>query len=207
MASVSPSAERNRYHHGELRQALVGAALELIAEEDVAALSLREVARRVGVTYAAPYHHFADKQALVAAVAAEGFRTLGLEMEAAQQGVEDAFDRLSAQGRVYIRFAVSHPALYRLMFQRENADPECYPELHEAADACFQNLLDSVRLALGPDADEQRVVGAAIPAWAAVHGLASLWNDGPLRHKLPEADTEFLAHAVTRTLEEGLRQA
>jgi len=204
---VSPTADRNRYHHGELRQALVTAALGLIDEEDVGALSLREVARRVGVTYAAPYHHFADKQALIAAVAAEGFRTLRTAMDRAQEGVLDAFERLAAQGRAYVQFAVAHPALYRLMFQREITDPECYPELHEAADACFQKLLESVRQALGPDADERRVVAAAIPAWAAVHGLASLWNDGPLRHKLPEADAEFLAHAVTQALNGGLRQA
>lgn len=203
---MSAGAERGRYHHGELRQALVAAALQLIDEEDESALSLREVARRVGVTYAAPYHHFADKQALVAAVAAQGFRTLGADMDAAQAGIDDAFERLAAQGRAYVQFAVARPALYRLMFQREITDPDCYPELHQAADACFQGLLGSVRLALGADADERRVVAAAVPAWAAVHGLASLWNDGPLRHKLPEVDAEFLAHAVTRALTSGLRQ-
>jgi AcrR family transcriptional regulator len=203
---MSASPDRHRYHHGELRQALVAAALQLVDEEDEAALSLREVARRVGVTYAAPYHHFADKQALVAAVAAEGFQTLRTDMSRAEEGIEDPFERLAAQGRAYVEFAVRHPALYRMMFQREITDPDCYPELHEAADACFQALLESVRRALGPGADEQRVIGAAIPAWAAVHGLASLWNDGPLRHKLPEVDAGFLAHAVTSALNRGLRQ-
>lgn len=201
------AGERNRYHHGELREALVAAALRLVDEGDEGALSLREVARRVGVTYAAPYHHFADKQALVAAVAAEGFRTLGADMSRAEEGIADPFERLAAQGRAYIGFAIRRPALYRLMFQREQTDPEAYPELHAAADACFEALLGSVRRALGPDADEQRVIGVAIPAWAAVHGLASLWNEGPLRHKLPELDPDFLAHAVTATLNQGLRRA
>lgn len=204
---MTAGAERNRYHHGELRQALVAAARQLIDEGEEGALSLREVARRVGVTYAAPYHHFADKQALIAAVAAEGFQTLRADMSAAEEGTPDPFERLAAQGRAYVQFAVRHPALYRTMFQREITDPECYPELHEAADACFQALLESVRRALGPKADDQRVIGAAVPAWAAVHGLASLWNDGPLRHKLPEIDAEFLAHAVTTALNVGLRQA
>src|SRR5258708_6887496 len=106
---------KKSYHHGDLRRALLDAALALLEKSGVEALTLREGARRVGVTAGAPYHHFADKEAIVASVAEEGFVELGEAMAAARDAADPA-SRLGAMGRSYVRFAVAHPAHFRVMF-------------------------------------------------------------------------------------------
>src|SRR5262245_23788463 len=105
-----------KYHHGDLRRALLDAALEILAEGGAAGLTLREVARRAGVTHAAPYRHFEDKAALLAAVAEEGFRAVYAEMLARSERVKDPVERLYQIGAAYVLFAVTHPAHFRVMF-------------------------------------------------------------------------------------------
>src|SRR4051794_27635084 len=121
------------YHHGDLQRALVDAAVALLAEGGAAAVTLREVARRAGVTHAAPYRHFADKAALLAAVAEEGFRALhDAVARAGAEAPDDPLARLAASGQAYLRFAMSHPAHYRVMFGPDVAARE-HPELEGAA--------------------------------------------------------------------------
>src|SRR3954468_16224943 len=115
---------RRSYHHGDLRRTLLDASLALVEEQGIGALSLREVARKAGVTHNAPYHHFPDKGTLLAAISEEGFALLAREMTAARAGArDDPRSRLEACGQSYVRFALKSPAHFRVMFRPELADP------------------------------------------------------------------------------------
>lgn len=170
---MSTSA-KTRYHHGDLRAALLKAAEDLLAEGGVPAVGLREVARRVGVSATAPYRHFADKEALLAAVAAEGFRALGQAMGAAAAG---AGAPRNALGAAYVRFALAQPARFRLMFGQGVAAIARHPDLAAAARMTHGFLTRSAATPL-----------AAVHDWAMVHGLANLLIDG----MLGEVDAETL---------------
>ena len=186
---MSTSVERG-YHHGELRTALVGAALELLAEAGADALSLRAVARRAGVSAMAPYRHYADKEALLAAVAAHGFGGLREVLAAADR--EPA--ALVAQAVAYVRYALQHAALFRLMFGARRLDVS--PELTVARDAAYAVLADRVAAETPVQRDrEARVLGC----WSLVHGLALLFLDGRIGEK-----TETPAGEVTRRVAEAM---
>jgi len=167
------------YHHGNLRQALIDAALELIEEQGVSALTLREVARRVGVTHAAPQRHFADRAALVAAVAEQGFRGLGAHVAAVRASARTPAQRLRAIGVAYVEYALAHPAHLRVMFSPEVADKSRHPELAAAAQAVHAGLVDQIA-----DAQRHGSIAPGDPdelsfaAWSMVHGCAVLLIDG-----------------------------
>jgi AcrR family transcriptional regulator len=122
------------YHHGDLRDALVRAARTILEKQGLAALSLRGVARVVGVSPAAPYHHFPDKQALLEAVAAQGFDALTAAMEKRMAKKTDPTGRLDASGVGYVTFALENPALFRLMFGNGEQQPSAHARLREARD-------------------------------------------------------------------------
>jgi AcrR family transcriptional regulator len=186
-----PSAARKpagRYHHGELRRALLDAAAEVVDRDGAGALSLRELARRLGVSHAAPAHHFADRTALLLELARDGFERFGAALGEAARREQDPLVRLQAVGRAYVRFAMEHPGRFRVMFGREAAEVGAAPAgaLPEGG-ASWQVLVDSVAGALSavrPEALE-RAEGIAFACWAAVHGAAMLWLDGPLRCTRP----------------------
>jgi AcrR family transcriptional regulator len=173
-----------RWHHGDLRRALVETALALLEERGVDALTVRELARRLGVSHAAPGHHFPDKLALLAAVAAEGYRRFGASLEAAAQGATAPGERLGRIGMAYVRFALDHPATFRIMFGREMADCADMPEELRAASAAAYAVLERTvaEVAGGPSPLH------ALAAWSLVHGAALLYLDGPVRHRLPGPD-------------------
>ena len=167
------------YHHGNLREALVAAGLAALEARPHEELRVRELARTVGVSANAAYRHFADRDALLAAIAAEGFRRFGA---AAQEGVgRDAgpLDAMRAEGRTYVEFARENPALFRLMFgamSRTTTD-----ELAAAAEATFDVLRAGVAAMLGiEDLDDRRVMVGAVYAWSVVHGRSHLVLDGQL---------------------------
>jgi AcrR family transcriptional regulator len=152
------------YHHGDLRDALIRAARRILEKDGLADLSLRQVARAVGVSPAAPYHHFADKQALLDAVATQGFAALRSEMLTRMAKETDPVARLDASGVGYVVFAVENPALFRLMFGGE--------ELSANGKKAYGVLQAAV-------ADTSRPEGIANPLvclrlWALVHGIAKL---------------------------------
>lgn len=206
MSKRSPIKEKS-YHHGDLRQSLLRAALELLEQDDVSVLTLREVARRAGVSHTAPYRHFADKQALLMAVAEEGFNALRGEMETRMLRHNDPLKRLHESGVAYMLFAVSHPAHYRIMFGRPFAANEISAGLQQAGEAAFAVLLDTVRL--GHEAKLLRAgdpLDHAIAAWSAVHGLAMLQINGRLPGcGVNSQNFEALASKVTQILQVGLK--
>jgi AcrR family transcriptional regulator len=184
-----------RYHHGNLRRAVIDGALEEIEAKGPAAISMRAIARRAGVSHAAPAHHFGDKAGLLSAIAAEGYRGLNEATEAAL-GDRDFL----AVGRAYVRFAVEHRAHFEVMFR-----PELYrrddPEVTAARDAGADVLFRGVRGVLGPDATDDEVIGGVTAAWSFAHGLATLWLDGNLTAQLgddPEAGFRLALLALER---------
>ena len=173
------------YHHGDLRRALLDQGAAVLAERGVGALSLRDLARRVGVSATAPYHHFKGKAELVQALADDALAALDAALDAADAAAEaqggGAGARLSAQGVAYVLFAVDHPERFRLAFRPEMGDPFAgMAETGTLPDDTvgFRHLVRVVRdLVPGPE----RQMTTAIGAWSAAHGLAALLVDGPLR--------------------------
>jgi AcrR family transcriptional regulator len=195
--------QKQTYHHGDLQQALIEAAIALIAEKDVSSLSLREVARRVGVSHAAPYRHFADKDALLAAVAREGFQGLSEALKLGlQQAPPDPLKRLEATGVAYVGYAIAHPSYYRVMFGAYRG--EGYPSLEQASQEAFGVLVGVIVEGQGAGvvrSGEPRQL--AWVAWSLVHGLAMLLIDGQLPVTEGSA-IESLASVAARMLIEGL---
>jgi AcrR family transcriptional regulator len=167
------------YHHGDLRRALLAAARVILHEEGIEALRLREVARRAGVTPGAPYHHFADKSALIAALARQSLEELDQRAEDAISHITDPVQQLRTLGMTYVLYAVEHPAEFRLMFRPEKGNPFGIDD--PSTEPVFRILIrvvDACRAAAGIDDDRRNA--AAIAAWGLVHGLAALLIDGPL---------------------------
>jgi AcrR family transcriptional regulator len=151
------------YHHGDLRNALLDAARAILEEESLAELSLRAVARRAGVSHAAPYRHFPNHEALLVELAVEGFAELRQGIAGAGHASEGKSDRITSIGAAYMRFVARRPAVARLMFGPQLPHRDRFPQLGEAADA--------IGLEIG-DALEDAALGLAV--WASVHGLAML---------------------------------
>lgn len=168
---MSTSAES--YHHGDLRTALIGAGLSALEGPDGATLSLRGLARTVGVSATAVYRHFPDKRALLAALAGEGLRQLGESQAAAAQAAGGGAKGFAASGRAYVRFALAHPALFRLMFSQGNP-----ADFETRENDLARDLLSEMTLELtgNPVAAERM----AHQAWAIAHGIAMLMLDGRL---------------------------
>ncbi len=192
---MSTSKTRSRYHHGNLREALVEAALDLLREGGAEALSLRAAARRAGVSAMAPYRHFADKEALLAAVAAHGFALFAARLAEADAAPDPA-DALAAQGAAYVRFACEDPARFRLMFGA--ARPAGYPDLYAAAGAAYAVLARRVASLV----EESGRDDLTLACWSLVHGLASLLVDGqvPGCGLADEAIAERLTRLLLRCL-------
>ena len=166
MWTMSTSSRGKRaYHHGDLEIALVQAAGKMLEKEGVEALMLREVARRAGVSHNAPYRHFSDREALLAALAVEGFERRGTaQRKAAEAG------GLRAMGEAYVQFALQNPQRFRLMFGGQLSIAR-HARLREVATKTFAGLSGALAAQV-PEAQGAR--DASIAAWALVHGLAQL---------------------------------
>ena len=170
---------KKAYHHGELRESLLQTAEALLEEDGPAGLSLRKVGRQLGVTPGAPYRHFEDKDALLAALATEGFRKLRATMLANQEGAPNAEERLRRAGVGYLEFASTHPELFRLMFGWMPARD--VPELCEAGDAAFAAYEEVLEACEKEGVLARSVRDAGLLAWSAVHGAAFLLIDDRMK--------------------------
>jgi AcrR family transcriptional regulator len=179
--SGAPKAQAaaRAYHHGNLRAALVAQGLAALEDSERAGVSLRELARRVGVSPNAAYRHFADKDALLAARAGDVFGRWGAAAAAAQAAPGRPGEQLRAQGRAYVRFARENPALFKLMFGTF-AGSNRSEELTQAGALTFEGLREGVAKAARLSRDDERVAVGTLYAWSVVHGLSHLILDGQL---------------------------
>ena len=200
MTKGSGTKRQEGYHHGDLRAALVTEALAIVERDGPDGVSLRGTARAAGVSQAAPYHHFKDKQALLAAVAARGFRAFTESMLTRANEAKDAQDRLDKFGMGYVEFAVQHPLLFRLIqgptFQINELDEELSLARNESA----ASLIDTVSACL-PGATDKQIMAACAGAWSIVHGMAMLLNDGRLNGLLDTSDLQTVIRLVTQQLD------
>jgi AcrR family transcriptional regulator len=168
---------KSSYHHGALRPALIAAAEAVIAERGLDRFSLRETARRAGVSPAAPAHHFKDTRGLLTAIAAAAFRELGDALETAGAGARDRESRMRAQGLAYVDFALRQPARFSLMWREPLLDRDD-PDYAEAAKRAFLLLDRAVRGEEAAGAPHDPAVAPSLAAWSIVHGFARLALDG-----------------------------
>lgn len=183
VSAPAPSA----YHHGDLRRGLLDAAESLLERDGPAALSLREAARAAGVSHNAPYRHFADREALLAGLAADGFTRLEDAIAEAAAAVPASAAGVRAAGRAFIRFALTHPALYQLMFG---------PSVRHAAHPALAAVAASAFAAFGAACPPGRPPLARLRVWAGLHGVAALIVSGTLPAPLAEADRARLIDMV-----------
>lgn len=167
----------------DLKQRILEAAEHLLEAEGLAALSMREVARRSGVTHQAPYHHFADREAILAELVMRGFTELTARLAQANEQIS-AVGRLEAgiaSGLAYVGYAIDHPGVFRVMFRPELCDVSRFPEAQKSGASAYAQLERLVSEVHGAD----QVASLAMVYWSQVHGLACLVIDGPVGVQLP----------------------
>ena len=199
---MTPAAKPKRYHHGELRSALIEAALDILERDGPAALTLRGLARVVAVSPMAPYHHFADRAALLAAVAAAGFDRLTQRKLASQaQEGHSPKSSLIAGTASYVAFVLEHPNLYRLMKSAEFADQSRYPDLRRAAAAPAGLLMSRINelLLAATCQTAPRPRDCALMLLGLAHGIGTLALDG----QITPADADRVARAGAAAMIEG----
>jgi AcrR family transcriptional regulator len=188
------------YHHGNLRETLIKAALRLVAEVGPTAFSLREVARRAGVSHNAPYRHFRDKDELLAAVSAQGFRELTQAMLDAAARSGEALEQLKGSGLAYVRFALRRPEHFTVMFEAPTSARKT-AESAAAADQAFQTLVNFVKSCQNqgrlPSGES---LPLALLAWSMVHGIAKLAITGRLPYPSSADILKFAEFVVDQSL-------
>ena len=198
------------YHHGQLRGALQMAAVELIGERGAGGFSLREVARRAGVSHAAPKHHFGDSRGLLTSVATEAFEVLFDTTRQAAESTEDPVERLAAIGRAYVELGRASPGHCAVVFRHDLIDPENarYQELGDKAYGVLESAVADVAAAINPQLDQRR---AAQVCWAMVQGLVVLYPNmaamAESRGDDPLPDVGSLAEEMCALMVEGLGNA
>ena len=203
--SKGPAGEAGRgYHHGDLRRRLIDVGERLLEEAGVEGFTLRECARRAGVSPSAPSHHFGNVTGLLTAIATVGFDGLSEAQEAALVGVQGGAEaRLKAIGGSYIRYAVAHPARFRVIFGRMALD-ESDPALHASGSRALGILRRELATLRGEPVEggDPDFEAAVSLAWSAVHGYATLLIDGHLFAINPTLDHEaYLGQIADRTLD------
>ena len=206
---AKPESSERPYHHGDLRRTIVKAALEILRETQSLDFSLRELARRAGVSHNAPYKHFADKRELLAAISAAGFETLTKRMTLEMARLDNPREQLFAMLRAYIDHGVENPALYSLMFGGHLSGPHYSRPAIELAEAeKTKALLAEVIVAGALGAaipqtarNERKIAGAILACWSLVHGLTLLLADGLVG---PRKKSAVLGETVVQGMLDGL---
>lgn len=200
---MSTSAARSTYHHGDLRNALLAAGADAAREIGAEQLSLREVARRAGVSHAAAYNHFADKKDLLRGLAIRAFEDLAVELRRAGEHETGGLDDLAV---AYLRFAMSRPAEFRFMFQRSLCMPDGVPDpLEEASRAAEHALVEKiVRLQAGGRLRAGDPAAVALVVWSQVHGITTIVLETPAFKSIARRDAEGLVRQTVQALVRGL---
>src|SRR5690242_994827 len=192
---------RKRYHHGNLREALLESALQLIAEVGPAGFTLRELARRTGVSHNAPYRHFRDRDEVTAKVTVQGFKELTQAMLRGSQSGAGAIDRLKRAGLAYISFALQRPEHFTVMFDAPTRVRTDYADAAEASEEAFNTLLSFVKSCQ----DERQLPSGdthefAMLAWSMVHGVAKLATTGRLPYTSTAEILKFAEFVIDNSL-------
>ena len=183
MSSQSGKACCVKIAKNDLRQKVLSASLVMIEERGLDQFSMREVARKAGVSHQAPYHHFGDREAILAAIASEGFAKLAQVMKRALVKIErEPSGAIEAIARAYVDFALRHPSHFQVMFRSDSVPIERYPEALKNADAAFGTLVQVIDKSF-PRTPQETRRNLAFAAWAFTHGLATLILDGPLARR------------------------
>jgi AcrR family transcriptional regulator len=175
-----------KYHHGDLKNALIKAGVEILSKEGVEGLSLRKVAKRAGVSHSAPYAHFKDRQSLIAAISTEGFRKLYNKLDAVVSvHADDPVEQLVEAAWAYIRFAMDNPDTFKIMFSGVLEKEKDYPSFVEISGQTFERVVEIVqgcqKAGVLPSEPSELV---AVSAWSQVHGLISLALEGQIPHRV-----------------------
>lgn len=177
---------RKKYHHGDLKNALIQAGVEILAKEGIEGLSLRKVAQRAGVSHSAPYSHFPDKQSLIAAISTEGFNQLYNELDAViAEYPKNPKQQLQQGALAYVRFALDHTDTFKIMFSGVLEKEKEYPAFVEISHRTFQRVVDVVRAC--QEAGLLRSTSSemmAVAVWGQVHGIISLALEGQISHSV-----------------------
>lgn len=186
------------YHHGNLRQALLDAVGEIIAEKGAGGVSLREAARRAGVSHGAPAHHFGDKLGMLTAFSSRGFELFGDRMRRAADSRVLPRDQIIAVGIDYLRFALEERAYFDVMFRDDMHDPNDaqHERLSTTAFSVLMEIAEQLTADGGPNRQGDDPMILAIRCWSMAHGVATLWRDGAIGHFWQDDDVYELANRI-----------
>jgi AcrR family transcriptional regulator len=195
------AAEPDGYHHGDLQEALIAASEEILADQGAEGFTLREAARRAGVSPAAPSHHFGNAPGLLTEVAIRGYDALGAALRQAAAKKGSAYQKLHAQGLAYVDFALTYPGRFQMMFSNKRlvADDERLRQAVKAAYREFEVVIEELAALLPAMSAKQAKIAATV-AWSTVHGFAKLALEG----KFGAADTESGRREIMATLRQVL---
>ncbi len=198
-----------KYHHGDLKRALIQAGVKILAKEGLGGLSLRKVARKAGVSHSAPYAHFPNKQSLIAAISTEGFKQLYSELDAAAAPfASDPRRQLVEAAHAYTAFALNNPDTFKIMFSGILEKEKDYPAFVQASRQAFAWVVDIVRACQSagvlPSTDAEL---AAVALWGQMHGVISLALEGQISHTVLDHNTvqDIVAFAVEHAIVDGAR--
>jgi len=190
------------YHHGDLKNALIKAGVEILARDGLSGLSLRKVAKQTGVSHAAPYSHFADKQALIAAISTEGFKQLFIQIKAVFTTYQDDPENLLIETAwTYLQFALNEPDRFKLMFSSVLEKEKEYPDFVDISQNNFRQLVEIVELCQQAKVlKEGESDLIALSIWGTVHGFISLLLEGQISHTVLEKASlkEILIYIIQR---------
>jgi len=177
---------KNTYHHGDLKNALISAGVEILAREGIGALSLRKVAKKAGVSHSAPYAHFKDKQALIAAISIEGFKKLLAELQnTVEKHPNDPSHLLLETAWVYFQFALQEADTFKVMFSGVLEKEKDYPDLVDVVQKTFQMVVKVVSICQAEGVLQSGEADlTSMVVWAQIHGLISLYLEGQISHTI-----------------------
>jgi AcrR family transcriptional regulator len=204
MANEESNKSRAGYHHGDLRRAIRDEAIDVIGSEGLEAVSLRAIARRLGVSEAAPYHHYSGKAELLAVIAADAYRGLHDRMEQALESAGvDPFERLQALGRAYIEYGLESRGRFRLMFGEHMVDLASHDEVFRAGRPTRVMLSDVVAACLDRDVSDPSAIENSV--WAMVHGLTWLMVETEIRPEDEDIEVDRLVDTALAILASGIK--